>query len=215
MKRHILRMMCVGVIAANSGCMACRYVYSIGERRECLSRKQDGQIIIAKDGSMAIAVQADYVTDTSDGPRTVYSRSKYLIGDAAAVSNSIWKFAQAQEHGLTNMLYITHFPRVSTNEANWRVEPSRFGESSTHIPVGFTGDAFITTRQPFIYSLNGRNCQVEIGMWNTFLDADVERREKRTWWGYPIQILQVPAFLIDIVTFPLQAYYMLSHLRIA
>ncbi len=199
------------VILYSSGC-ATAYVKNIGSRRECLSRKRDGSgsIYVLEDGSMAIEVEASYVTDTMssivdskrNGPRTVYQRRKYLVAGRAAVMNSLTN-AFASTADAASLVQMIHFPRIATNEPNWQVIPSKFHAAASSPPIHFI-DADVYEGCSIQLRLDDKEYAVVVGMWGHWMDAGVQRREKREWWGYPLQILVVPAAAFDVITFPYQ-----------
>ena len=98
----------------------------------------------------------------------------------------------------------------ATNEPIWTVFPASFyapPPARTDLDAYLQGKTLTRVSLPMYYTYEGRPVRLKYGLWKQgYLDSGVERRKIRTWWGYPCQVLLLPAIVIDVVTSPIQIY---------
>ena len=205
-----------------SGCILTHSVTLIGVRQETLQTKN---ILIATNGAIALECEAVYVKP-ADYPRkrpvVEISRSKkflvaspdvvvWTITNAIAANQSKAKSrktnrpVQVIQDASTNMVKVTQLVYASTNPMCWKVIPASFGGRDANLkdlPVEFVGTnvtnmASKKTKGAIPYIINGQPIEVQLPgyLYNT-------NRDSMTWWGYPAQVLLIPAFAVDVIASP-------------
>ncbi len=187
-----------------TGCMAVRYVGSIGERSEHLSAP--GNVRLAADGSVALEVKAHYY-----GGSVPYSVPKYLVGSTQAMAALFQLHSGEKVNSSTGKqrLSVTSYPHSYsfTNSWDWRLIPPRFGSDPAiqyDLPEEFRNSARFSPTNCVDYEFQGRVYEIE------FREEDRRFRTSHVWWSFPVQLLVVPAAAIDVATGPFQLIYLLG-----
>jgi len=196
------------------GCMSVHYVRNIGIRNERLDLGNQDSILVTAEGTIVCEVDATYTRPTigfpmRDGESLISKKKRYLIGTPEAFSNTVIR-SRGEVGNATNLFTLSHFPRSGTNEPIWTVFPASFyapPPARTDLDAYFQGKTLTRVSLPMYYTYEGRPVRLKYGLWKQgYLDSGVERRKIRTWWGYPCQVLLLPAIVIDVVTSPIQIY---------
>jgi hypothetical protein len=215
-------------LAVFSGCMT-KAVRNTGLRTETL---EIHKVLISTNGSMAFECTAIYEHPTNwrrNGtpfPETGRS-NKYLVGSSeliqASISNSVATPIHLKPKLINsdlNVVCITQLAnnRDLTNSVHWQLIPNSYGGKDgklSDLPVDFknlTGTFPITTNTaegsyyyPIPYNIGSVEYQLVF-----FNPSIADYRSFRKWWGYPTQILIVPAFTFDVVAFPIE-FVVLAH----
>jgi hypothetical protein len=199
-----------------SGCLLTGEVRAIGVRNEML---QAHQILVATNGAVAIACTATYSYDGVDQMGANIENSaveKYLVGSSEAVRWTIQHghkaYYNSKGHRLAstnNVICLWPFYYGATNSTSWKIVlPDYGGRAATaaDLPKEFQNLGYtcvVSNRDAFPYSLDGRDLRLQ-------LPSNFPNRMYRKWWGYPAQILVLPAAVIDVVIAPVQVL-LLAH----
>ncbi len=206
------------VASSMSACMSTKAVLDAGKRVELLQGPH--AIIMAEDGSLAAEVKAVY---TKDRGGIVCERKKYLIASRPVIEATIQQAASADytrqlRYHLrlpANTVYLPELPYCADLEYSWQLVPDDFGGPDAtvdYLPTKFREHS--TTFKPnekqetihVKYFSDGKSYELQFNFnaeyFRVYKNLDLPRR-KRVWWGYPVQILVVPAFLTDLLASPL------------
>jgi hypothetical protein len=217
----------LSVLLSCSGCFyLTRSVSNIGIREERLQTKN---ILVATNGAVALACTAIFVNPSVnfsfyEDKRSEISRcGKFLIGSPEVVRWTVTNALVAQKREQqalsrnqlrsnrdmaiiavqTNLVIIKQLVYASTNTMNWKVTPSSHGghdASEKDLPEAFRYSATnYQSNQHILYLMNGQSLLVQLPGNNYS-----KNRVSRTWWGYLLQILIIPAVAIDIVGAPVE-----------
>lgn len=209
-----IRLSIVTAMILVQGCMSVHYVRNIGMRSERLDLGKRNSIFTAPDGTIVLEVDATYTRPTirlpmSEGEVLISKKKRYLIGAPATLSNTVMR-ACGEDIEPGNILTLSHFPRVGTNEPIWIVYPESFyapQPTRTNLDAYLKGVILRNVSLPMNYTCDGKPVRLKFGLWEQgYLDSGVERRKTRAWWGYPCQLFLLPALAIDVVTSPIQIY---------
>lgn len=192
-----------------SGCfMLTHSVANIGVRNEILVPQR---ILVSSNGAIALECSAEYV-HPSEPPRHIYKTKKYLVGSPEVacwtVSNSIASvkaisFSKSLTNAAVNRVSISKFVYASTNKFNWILITARRGgrdATPSDLPAEFRTPSITCPASSAVpYDSAGLNLQLHFpeAIYN-------KRRDSRCWWGYPGQVLIIPAIAIDIVGVPVE-----------
>jgi hypothetical protein len=213
--RAVIRVAILVAIAFSStGCMCTRAVRNCGrqEVNVCLQTA-----MIDDDGNILI--------DTICLQWPWYSRKlghRYIYASAETIAESIAKYPRSISRDETKNPRVVLRPDLTLKVPNWEhpekgwflypVDLRSNIVDAPEPPVLETGRWRVCgkidwTELAFPYRLHGQVYTLVI--W----DNDESNYHYRKWWGYPCQVMLVPAAAIDIVTFPLQAYLFLRDWR--
>lgn len=217
MKTFTLFLLLVSLYLTSGCCFyTTRYVRYIGGRFEVINNPN--QIILATNGAIALECDANYRHSTvwtspqRSWSTEVSSRKKYLVSTPQAL---LYSLSQAQSiyssHALrrqynlpSNALCVTDIPYGSTNEIDWVLTPKTFvgrQARSNDLPAEFWHPQMVYGRDDLVtYTFNGTALQLKF----LLRESEQPYRKKRCWWGYPLQVLVIPAVAVDIVTYPIQ-----------
>ncbi len=223
---------CLALIC--SDCAFTQAATQIGERDEVLQIHQilvatNG--VVAIDCTASYYSPMSIGEDKGWASRIDFSTRKYLIGIPEAVN---WMVKNAEPDTMelrshkrhssdgdtaktdvpaTNHVWVGNLIFDTTNSTSWQLVPSSYGGRDatprdlppefggvvcTYNDIAYRGSAF-PFGVTFPYKINGQDFQVRVR-------DSIGIRTYRKWWGYPAQILILPAIAIDIVTVPFQIY---------
>lgn len=217
-----LQLLLIILSLTTPGCVASRFVREIGIEHERLNITT---IYMNSDETVVLEAAS---TTYKDMPRTYdESKKRIIVGSKDVVNKSIdmsySKLISEVKKQPTTIVFVTItdiqepswyllpeiLPRnessekiinhlLNNNNANGdKIEPIQVFPVSKEIPYEYNGIKYsLTFRQDV--GFKGR-----IGNTNTRFDGQTYIR----WWHYPMQILVIPAFAIDVVTFPIQFIY--------
>lgn len=224
--------MCLALFC--SGCAFTQATTQIGERHEVLQIHQilvatNG--VVAIDCTASYYSSKSIGVDNGWASRIDFSTEKYLIGTPEAVNWMVTnakpdplEFRSRKRHSpdgdtaktdmlATNHVWVGDLIYDTTNATSWQLVPSSYGGRAAtprDLPQEFGGVVFKYNDVPyrgsafpfgatFPYKINGQDFQVRVR-------DTIGNRTYRKWWGYPAQILILPAIAIDVVTLPYQIY---------
>ena len=205
-----------------SGCATTRYVREIGfvyESLDITTIYNADRIVILE----AAVTKGKYSSRSSDT-----SYKKFIVGSPDLVSKSVDTF-YAELHAKVTKRQITPvFITITANrEKGWQLlpnlipkdvsseiivsrlfeqngkvdktEPIRVYSVTKEVPFNIDGVKYSLTFIPrVLFRLQG-------GAYYT-PSSGVGSQTEISWWHYPLQVLLIPAAVIDIVTFPIQFY---------
>ena len=223
-----VKALAIGMIAVIlcSGCMypITQSAARIGIRNEALQLQE---IIVTTNKEIALGCSAIYFNETKTAE--IYRTKKYLLGQPSAVywtmTNALAQnaarakqFQKSQRNkskleGPTNLVKVTALTYGSTNTMAWQIIPKTYGghgATTNDLPQEFSGTVayYQTTNGLFPYEINGSNYIVQFPK-----NYENPNRTYRKWWGYPLQILVVPAIAIDIIAQPVYFYGIMQQLK--
>lgn len=193
------------------GCMMLtKRTQEIGLRTELLG--EPTVVWLGTNGSLALEVKATYVVGHRGREGVA---KKYLLGSPEAVQASIAAakrrypgsiYLNTNLHPPAIVLPLDSFPLAVTNKmARWELLPKDFG-----------GPDADENALPLIFQQNSKRLSGEF-KWRdcvpySYQDVpyclhfylQAHPRERRKWWGYPLQILLPATVALDIVTAPIQ-----------
>lgn len=201
-----------------SGCCT-HYVSNIGKSEARLKQKR---VLSNSEGDLV--VEADLTRNPFNNRESVRSlglRYVYLVGpDARQEIADVVRRGQVQTRKGTNHVQISKGNFNPEYVGRWRFEPADVLNrvESTPLPshiaqplqeyAGRRWDGKDWTESHLRYNLDGTNYAVEVcvsasGIW--FPEAYHQAK-----WGYPLRILYLPAFAVDVVTSPIQFIWLVN-----
>ena len=208
-----------------NGCFyGTRFVSNIGIRSEVISGEliSPSPVLTNDDGAILLKVKTNYFTPIVSNGYVTSSGRKYLLGTRTALECSIDSALKSYEitriHRISwkdrvpdNVLVLTSFPfdREDDN-CGWQLMPSSFGSSAVE-------DMILKSFKPapsfmhkdstyYPYQYQGNNYALTFRVGGAQGNKEI-RYYRRMWWGYPFQILILPAIPFDIVTWPIQLLF--------
>ena len=191
--------------------MSVQYVRHIGVRRECFDSL--ARVIVSRDQSIALECEVAYMHPIIWQDTEAERWKRYLIAsrdvlrkavDTALSHETVTDAGSAPSR--TNLVTLTTIMCNSTNTDSWVVIPPFFGwrdASTNDLPGQFREYAEIYAPDATVpFEDQGRRYEVRIRLRHNM----VQGRTTRRWWGYPAQVLLIPAAAIDVVTFPFQVF---------
>lgn len=190
-----------------SGCYTTQYVRRIGLVRERLSTPL--VVYLLPDTSVVAEVEAEYYNDMglsviNPESRQLFKRKRWIYCDVACVR----RFAACA--GANDTHARIRYPETRPRTADFspaRILPDAFEDEAGAPPLD------LSTAQTFHRSPVSGQMEPDIRItlndktYIVWFEPETPARSHREWWGYPSQVLLVPAVIIDIVTFPMQAVY--------
>ena len=172
-----------------------------------------GQIMVASNGSVAIECSVYYTGDSSTFGRQPGVK-KYFVANREqmrrGITNAIATYRLDRKPPATNQMSVQVFFPVSGGGLFWRAIPIGIGGRDARpedLPRAFQSDGVTKFTGPEIpYQLEGNPMAV-------VLSPSPTPRRLHTWWNAPLQLLVLPAFAVDVVGFPVEAYVVLHNLH--
>lgn len=222
-----LFLMSLFILVSCTGCFPLTHsVANIGVRQETLYPRK---VLVATNGAVMLECDAVYNKKISignlDRPSETFRSKKYLLGSPNVVcwtiANAITsnksdprlKRQRSQTGAPTNLVIVTGLVYATTNRMNWTMITASHGgrDATLHdLPSDFQGLAFTNQMyhpaytgwgMRFTYMADGQNLLVELPY-----GCSNPNRTSRKWWGYPLQILLIPAPVADIICSPFYFY---------
>ena len=195
-----------------SGCAATTCVRNVGVTHYRLSGKSAGTL---EDGSIVVEANLFVSQITWIGIKSLPQKEKpvrrFIIATPEVVRNSIWEAQQVSMRGYTRHWICS---RVCPQpEMGWQLLPYSTVYSNATVEclpekLRAVDSLQYELSSDFPYQLNDVSIMINLAKFN----MPKELEKKVSSWNAPLQILCIPAFLFDFITFPIQAFMLMNEI---